>query len=201
MPGLRGTEGRLGVIPENALAFIRDLKGCHASALVKIPDTARAPFRDEVRKSVLSGIAILLFAAIAGAQIAPPAFAEESDLVPHPPKGRGEHCVADTGFMRRYHMTMMKHQRDETVHEGIRGGKFSLKGCVDCHAVKGTDGLPVSYENPKHFCRSCHDYEAVSIDCFECHASKPDMKPQAATADAGAARSETLANYLQESHP
>ena len=103
----------------------------------------------------------------------------ESNLVPHPPKGRGEHCVADTDYMRRYHMTMMKHQRDETVHDGVRSGKFSIGECAGCHAVKGEDGQPVSYESPKHFCRSCHDYAAVSIDCFECHASKPGAKSPA----------------------
>ncbi len=98
------------------------------------------------------------------------AFAE--DLVPHPPKGKGEHCVAPTEFMRRNHMSMMKHQRDETVHEGVRGKPFSLAGCMDCHAVKGADGQPVAYADSRHFCRSCHDFAAVSIDCFECHSSK-----------------------------
>ena len=93
-------------------------------------------------------------------------------LVPHPPKGKGEHCVAPTEFMRRNHMSMMKHQRDETVHEGVRGKPFSLAGCMDCHAVKGADGQPVAYADSRHFCRSCHDFAAVSIDCFECHSSK-----------------------------
>jgi predicted CXXCH cytochrome family protein len=149
--------------------------------------------------------ALLLGVSIAGAHV-PAAFAQsqtgaQNDLVPHPPKGRGEHCVADTAFMRRYHMTMLKHQRDETVHEGVRGKSFSIGGCVSCHAVNGADGLPVSYEDPKHFCRSCHEYAAVSIDCFECHASRPGPKPQDASAESGAPGSTALANYLQESHP
>ena len=126
----------------------------------------------------------------------------ESNLVPHPPKGRGEHCVADTDYMRRYHMTMMKHQRDDTVHEGVRGGKFSIGECVGCHAVKGEDGKPVSYESPKHFCRSCHDYAAVSIDCFECHASRPGLKSPSAAAEPPAGMpSNALASYTQGSHP
>ena len=53
------------------------------------------------------------------------------------PKGKGDHCVRDTAFMRRYHMMMLKHQRDDTVHEGVRGGDFSIRACVDCHAVNG----------------------------------------------------------------
>ncbi|MGB8868362.1 MAG: hypothetical protein WCC96_03835 [Rhodomicrobium sp.] len=145
---------------------------------------------------IQSLIAILFFAAFAATS----AWAE-NELIPHPPKGRGEHCVRDNAFMRRYHMTMLKHQRDETVHEGVRGNDFSIAGCVDCHAVKGADGQPVAYDNPKHFCRSCHDYAAVSIDCFECHASKPGSKPLAAAAEPGTPGSTAMANYLQESHP
>ncbi len=99
--------------------------------------------------------------------------------VPRPniPKGKGEQCVADTDFMRRNHMTMLKHQRDETVLKGIRGEPHSLKDCVSCHAVPGPDAKPVTVASPKHFCRSCHDYAAVKIDCFECHASRPDASP------------------------
>ncbi len=145
-------------------------------------------------------IRALIAAFFAGAVIGSAAHAE-SALVPHPPKGRGEHCVADTDFMRRYHMTMMKHQRDETVHDGVRGAKFSIKDCVGCHAVTGGDGQPVSYESPKHFCRSCHDYAAVSIDCFECHASKPGAKSPAAAAEPATKGTVALADYLQGSHP
>jgi predicted CXXCH cytochrome family protein len=146
---------------------------------------------------VQSFIVAIFLAAFAGS----PAAGAENSLVPHPPKGRGDHCVADTDFMRRYHMTMMKHQRDETVHEGVRGKPYSIGDCVGCHAVKGDDGQTVSYESPKHFCRSCHDYAAVSIDCFECHASRPGSKSPAAAAEPAAAGSTALANYPQGSHP
>ncbi|HJO73863.1 MAG TPA: hypothetical protein QGH84_01430 [Rhodospirillales bacterium] len=96
--------------------------------------------------------------------------------VPNPPKGKGEQCVRETSFMRANHMNLLLHQRDETMQKGIRTKKFSLKECVSCHAVPGKDGQPVSYEDPKNFCRSCHDYVAVKLDCFECHASKPPSK-------------------------
>jgi hypothetical protein len=42
-------------------------------------------------------------------------------------------CVAPTPFMRRSHFELIKHQRDITVHEGIRVTDNSLAGCVDCH--------------------------------------------------------------------
>ena len=89
------------------------------------------------------------------------------------PRGQGDNCVDDTQFMRRNHMTMLRHQRDETMREGIRGNQYSLKECVACHAVMGPDAMPVTVASPEHFCRSCHDYAAVNIDCFGCHASRP----------------------------
>ena len=106
--------------------------------------------------------------------------------VPQPVKpATAEKCVADTQFMRRNHMKMLLHQRDETMHEGIRTKQYSLANCVSCHAVKGADGKPVAYSDPKHFCRTCHSYAAVRIDCFECHASRPEEKAKAADASAG----------------
>lgn len=95
---------------------------------------------------------------------------------PDVPKGKGDQCVEDTEFMRANHMELLLHQRDETMHRGIRTKKHSLKNCMECHVVTDESNRPVSAENPKHFCRVCHDYAAVSIDCFECHASKPRAK-------------------------
>ena len=94
--------------------------------------------------------------------------------LPDIPRGQGDNCVADTQFMRRNHMTMLRHQRDETMRQGIRGKQYSLKDCVACHAVTGPDAMPVTVASPEHFCRSCHDYAAVNIDCFQCHASRPE---------------------------
>ena len=97
--------------------------------------------------------------------------------VPYPAiaAGQGDACVADTGFMRRNHMDLLKHQRDETMQDGVRGNPYSLRECLDCHVVMGADAVPVTARDPRHFCRSCHDYAAVSIDCFQCHASRPDV--------------------------
>ena len=67
--------------------------------------------------------------------------------------------------------------------------------------VKGADGKPVSFASPKHFCRTCHDYAAVHIDCFECHASRPPAKTaassEAAPAHAAKANAAVLAQYLR----
>ncbi len=96
--------------------------------------------------------------------------------VPMPtiPLGQGDSCVEDTDFMRRNHMNLLKHQRDETMLRGVRDKQYSLKECIGCHVVKGPDAVAVTVASPQHFCRSCHDYAAVNIDCFQCHASRPD---------------------------
>jgi len=104
--------------------------------------------------------------------------AAESSLLPTIAKGKGDKCVLPTEYMRRNHMDLLDHQRDETVLDGVRTKQFSLKGCVSCHAVKGTDGKAVTVKDPKHFCASCHNYAAVHIDCFDCHASRPGEKDQ-----------------------
>jgi predicted CXXCH cytochrome family protein len=83
---------------------------------------------------------------------------------------QGSQCVADPAVMRRSHMDFLKHQRDDTVHGGIRGAKFSLKACIECHASKQTASVTQAETN---FCVSCHSYAAVKIDCFECHTPRP----------------------------
>ena len=96
----------------------------------------------------------------------------KASRVPQPviEPARGGQCVEDPAFMRRNHMTLLKHQRDDTVRGGIRGAKYSLKACIECHASQATNSVAVSQTN---FCVSCHSYAAVKIDCFECHATQP----------------------------
>jgi hypothetical protein len=88
-------------------------------------------------------------------------------------KAQGGQCVDDPAFMRRNHMTLLKHQRDDTMHGGVRTGKYSLKACVACHASQTSQSVAAEKGD---FCQSCHTFAAVKIDCFECHASKPPAK-------------------------
>lgn len=90
------------------------------------------------------------------------------------PQGEGEHCVADTEFMRRNHMDLIVHQRDETVIRGLRDEPFSLVECVDCHTRNDAEGKAVRIDAKGEFCASCHEFVAVKIDCFSCHAAVPD---------------------------
>jgi hypothetical protein len=102
-----------------------------------------------------------------------PVIAFAADRVPRPviDIDKPGKCVEDTATMRREHPDMLKHQRDLTMHEGIRTRKHSLKECVECHASAKTG----SVLGVKGFCQSCHDYASVRIDCFSCHASKPKL--------------------------
>lgn len=87
-----------------------------------------------------------------------------------------EQCVAPTNVMRRYHMDFLKHERDETVREGIRGVKYSLAECVDCHASADEKGNPVPVTDPGEFCQGCHAYVAVDLPCFQCHRTTPERQ-------------------------
>lgn len=89
-------------------------------------------------------------------------------------KGTGEKCVEPTNVMRKRHFEFILHQRDEAVHSGIRTERHSLTECVECHAVKDEEGSFIPVDAPGQFCSSCHSYAAVSMDCFQCHATIPD---------------------------
>jgi hypothetical protein len=122
---------------------------------------------------IVAGLALAALALAAG-----PGYADQAQAHASGKSGRvtlpvvsitqGEKCVEPTDEMRRNHMKKIMHQRDRTMHDGIRTTQHSLKNCVNCHAdpktnsVLGKDG----------FCSSCHRYAAVTIDCFECHTDK-----------------------------
>lgn len=107
---------------------------------------------------------------------------------------RGDKCVQPESVMRRDHMKFILHQRDQTMHQGIRTTQYSLKNCVDCHAdartnsVLGKDG----------FCASCHKYASVSIDCFSCHS---DKREPAATEAAATSAARALKPVAKENKP
>lgn len=125
------------------------------------------PRTKRVKTSKLIGV--LLAAALASAALAA---AEDNkgkkpSRIPLPTVHiyKGEQCVEPTAVMRRDHMKFILHQRDETMHRGIRTSKHSLKECVNCHADPKTG----SVLGKEGFCESCHTYAAVTMDCFGCH--------------------------------
>ena len=96
----------------------------------------------------------------------------KSSRVPKPviEAAKGGQCVEPAADMRRNHMDYLKHQRDDTMRGGVRGAKYSLKACIECHASPQTNSVTAA---PTNFCISCHSYAAVKVDCFECHATQP----------------------------
>ena len=99
--------------------------------------------------------------------------------IPNPPKAKErfsteQACVKSIDIMRRNHGKFLKHSRDDTMRRGVRTIPHSLKGCINCHVTADANGnYPSIKEGVTHFCRSCHTYAAVTIDCFQCHASQP----------------------------
>jgi hypothetical protein len=111
-------------------------------------------------------------------------WAEGTELKLPLPKAKGNYsetqqCVEPIDMIRRLHGSLLKQQRDKTMHQGIRTesdgkpAKHSLIGCIDCHVVPDAQGQFPNIHTPQHFCNSCHTYAAVHVDCFQCHASVP----------------------------
>lgn len=76
-------------------------------------------------------------------------------------------------YMRTNHMDALLHKRDETLYQGIRTKKYSLKACINCHVPEKYNGKVLRHTDPEHFCSSCHGYVAAQLDCFECHVDHP----------------------------
>lgn len=118
---------------------------------------------------VLAFLAVLAFAGGAAAD----------GVGPVVPTATGEPHPVDENW-RANHMAYLLHDRDLTLRDGVRDLgpddheiNASIGECFDCHAVKDEAGEFVTFEDERHFCRVCHDYAAVTIDCFSCHRSTP----------------------------
>lgn len=104
--------------------------------------------------------------------------------LPELAKAKGEACVEPADVMRRNHPDFLKTQRDETMHLGIRSGKYSLTGCIECHAAPDPKAKEPAVKSIDAFCESCHTYAAVKVDCWSCHNPKlTETGKQAASLD------------------
>lgn len=119
---------------------------------------------------------IRLAAILFSAYIASAAYAADNAQKHQLDVGKGGQCVEEPKLMRTIHMNLLKHQRDDTMRKGIRGGKYSFAECVECHAGNKTNSVLGSNEA---FCQGCHEYAAVKLDCFECHTSKRKVTAEA----------------------
>lgn len=121
----------------------------------------------------LAAVTLLALPAATDARVAKPVIEQ----------ARGDKCIAEPGRMRREHMDMLKHQRDETTRLGVRGAQASLRECIECHASSVSGSVAARRDD---FCSSCHSYTGVKLDCFECHSSRPSgtARPAAQTVPA-----------------
>lgn len=123
-----------------------------------------------IRRVLLLSLLLALCSQSFAADYIGPNRDDEGNIVPQP---KGEACIAPLDEMRRTHMEMLLHKRDQTVHEGIRTKKASLTECINCHATPNEEGEIARVDSDEHFCSSCHVAVSVTIDCFECHADRP----------------------------
>ena len=102
-------------------------------------------------------------------------YADEKLLPVIPPADpSATRCVEPTEVMRRRHYEFILHQRDETVHAGIRTEQYRFVNCINCHVQPTADGDYPRHTESEHFCTACHQYSSVNIDCFSCHADRPE---------------------------
>ena len=100
--------------------------------------------------------------------------------IPTPPKAKEnfsseQSCIKPIEIMRRSHGFFLKHYRHDSVRYGIRTIQDSLVSCINCHVTPLADGsYPSVKKGKEHFCRGCHEYAAVTIDCFQCHTDHPE---------------------------
>lgn len=88
-----------------------------------------------------------------------------ADYVPELEKAKGNACVADTTYMRSFHMDLLNTWRDEVVRhnqrvytapDGTKYNKSLTHTCLNCHTKD-------------KFCDKCHNYLKVDPYCWDCH--------------------------------
>ncbi len=103
-------------------------------------------------------------------------YADKPNDIPPPKQNYNEEtrCVEPVETMRKQHFEFVLNHRDKTVIDGIRTKQHSLNECINCHITANTAGEYARYSEDTHFCASCHKFTAVNIDCFQCHADRPE---------------------------
>lgn len=107
-------------------------------------------------------VLLTLLTVVGCSQVSPP----DPELLA---QARGDQCVEPTDVMRREHMHLLMHERDQAKRLGIRNPEHSFVGCIDCHVAPSAS----KNEPAGHFCLACHTFNAVKMDCFQCHLDRP----------------------------
>ncbi len=126
-----------------------------------------------LRQTAVMVYALVGFSLLSASTLVGTAHAETPFPDIHEPTDKSVKCIQPEDVMRREHMNYILHERDETMREGIRGEPESLANCINCHVEPDENGEIAGIETDQHFCSACHEYTAVQIDCFQCHADRP----------------------------
>ena len=83
-------------------------------------------------------------------------------------------CVMPTDYMRAYHMQMLVDWREEVVRsKGAGGGPVDDRMFVNPEGKKYLASLSNTcmecHSNKSQFCDQCHNYVAVTPNCWGCH--------------------------------
>lgn len=86
-------------------------------------------------------------------------------------------CVMPTDYMRANHMQMLVDWRENVVRsKGIGGGPVDARMFVNPEGKKYLASLSNTcldcHSNKDKFCDQCHNYVAVTPNCFGCHLDK-----------------------------
>ncbi len=149
----------------------------------------------------LRQVAVLVYASIGLTLVSTSALAETPFPTIHEPSDESKRCIHPEDEMRRNHMNYILHERDETVREGIRGEAEGLSACIDCHVEPNDKGEIAGIDSKEHFCNACHQYASVQIDCFQCHADRPQkyIKRDSDTSSIKQQLQQTLEGNLESS--
>ena len=141
-----------------------------------------------------------VFLALAVSAMNAPPLGAEDGRVPLPnlaKAAKGDACVEPAEIMRREHMDFLEVERDRTMYLGIRDGKYSLTGCIECHATPDPEDPEV--RTVEFFCDECHNYAAVRTDCWSCHNPRlVEETPGNAARLPGHSDAETLIGQLKD---
>jgi len=150
----------------------------------------------------LRQFAVLVYALIGLTLLSTSALAETPFPTVIEPSDESLKCIQPEDEMRRNHMNYILHERDETMYEGIRNQSSSLAGCIDCHVEPNEQGEIAGIDSKEHFCNACHQYASVQIDCFQCHADRPqkfiNRNGQTASHQTHSQQTQSLKQQLQQ---
>ncbi len=124
-----------------------------------------------------------------------PAVSAADAPVPQQKLIRG-HWSENKEIMQKNHQDLLKGRMNAEYPLDMTQKNISIEQCVTCHVQRGQDNMPVSADNANHFCRECHTFNKVSVNCFQCHASLPASDPYAM--DRSVKNSETIKARLQQ---